>query len=111
MAIRPTDLQTSFNQTLLNPPIEQRVEEGPRAVQNAAQAQFVAHTEERNERVAESTEAKGNRIEVGERAPDREAGGKGRKRERKPGDPFEETVDDAAGLTDDGTPHLIDFTA
>jgi hypothetical protein len=111
MAIRPTDLQNAINQTILNQPVGQRAEEAPRAAQNAAQAQFIAHTEERNERVAETGDAKGNRIEVGERAPDREPGGKGRKRERKPGDPFEETVDEASGLNDDGTPHLIDFTA
>jgi hypothetical protein len=110
MAIRPTDLQNAINQTILTPPIGQRAEEAPRAAQNAAQAQFVAHTEERNEKVAESGDAKGNRIEVGERAPDREQG-KGGKRRRAPGNAFDETVDEAAGLTDDGEPHLIDFTA
>src|SRR5271169_6308614 len=111
MAIRPTDLQNAFNQTILNQPISQRAEEAPHAAQAAQQAAFVAKTEERNETVAETGNARGNRIEVGERAPDREpGGGSGRKRERKPGDPFEEVVEDAAGLSD-GTPHLIDFTA
>jgi hypothetical protein len=110
MAIRPTDLQNSINQTILNQPINQREEEAPRAAQAAAQAQFVAHTAQRNESVAETGNARGNQIEIGERAPDREAGGKGRKRERKPGDPFDEVVEEDAGLSD-GQPHLIDFTA
>lgn len=110
MAIRPTDLQNAINQTILTQPIGQRAEEAPRAAQAAAQAAFVAHTEERNERVSETGDAKGNRIEVGDRKPDQEAGAKGRKRERRPGDPFEEVVDEDAGLSD-GQPHLIDFTA
>lgn len=111
MAIRPTDLQTSLIQQVQAQPIGQRAEEAPHAAQAAAQATFIAQTEVRNERIAESGNARGNRIEVGERAPDRDAGGQGGKRRRKPGDPFDDTVEDAAALNDDGTPHLIDFTA
>lgn len=107
MAIRPTDLQNAFVQTIQTPPIQQRAEEAPRTNQAAAQAQFESKTTERNETIAQSKEARGNRIEVGERQRERER--KGRKRERQPGDPFEEVVEEAAGL---GEPeHLIDFTA
>jgi hypothetical protein len=111
MAIRPTDLQTSLITQVQAPPVGQRAEAAPQAAQSAAQAAFVAHTEERNERVAESGDARGNRIDVRDRTPDREGGGGGGKRQRRPGDPFDEVVEDAAALNDDGSPHLIDYTA
>ena len=109
MAIRPTDLQSALIVSTQAPPINQRAEQAPVAAQSAAQAQFEAKAEERNERVAETTHAKGNRIEVRDQ-PQEQQGGKGQKRERKPGDPFEEVVEDAAGLSD-GTAHLIDYSA
>lgn len=109
MAIRPADLQSALIVSTQAPPVNQRAEQAPIAAQNAAQAQFAAKAEERNERVAETTDAKGNRIEVRDRQQDHQ-GGKGRKRERKPGDPFEEVVEEAAGLSD-GTAHLIDYSA
>jgi hypothetical protein len=109
MAIRPTDLQNAIITSVQSQPLGQRAEQAPQNAQAAAQAQFVEKTDERNERVAEAGDAKGNRIEVGDRRRE-EQGGKGRKRERKPGDPFDEVVEDAAGLTD-GSPHLIDYTA
>jgi hypothetical protein len=109
MAIRPTDLQNALIVSTQAPPINQRAEQAPIAAQNAAQAQFAAKAEERNERISETTDAKGNRIEVRDRPQDQQ-GGKGRKRERKPGDPFEEVVDEAAGLSD-GVAHLIDYSA
>ncbi len=110
MAIRPTDLQSALINSTQAPPIGQRAEEAPRLAQAAAQAQFTAQTEQRNERIAETADAKGNRIEVNDRQQDQQQGGQGRKRERKPGDPFDEVVEEASGLTD-GTPHLIDYTA
>ena len=109
MAIRPTDLQSALIVSTQAPPVLQRAETAPSIAQGAAQAEFVAKTEERGERVTETTDAKGNRIEAREQ-PDQQQGGKGRKRERKPGDPFDEVVEEAAGLSD-GTPHLIDYTA
>ena len=109
MAIRPADLQTVLIASTQTPPTQQRAEDAPRVSQGAAQAQFVAQTEQRNERVAESGDAKGNRIELKDREQERQQG-QGRRRQRRPGDPFEEVVDEAAGLTD-GTPHLIDYTA
>jgi len=110
MAIRPTDLQSALIVSTQAPPTQQRAEAAPGSAQSAAQAAFVSKTDERNERVAESTDAKGNRIEVRDRPQDQEQGGRGRKRERKPGDPFDEVVEEAAGLSD-GTPHLIDYSA
>lgn len=109
MAIRPTDLQSALIVSTQAPPVMQRAETAPSIAQGAAQAEFVAKTDERNERVAETGDAKGNRVEAKE-SPDQQQGGKGRKRERKPGDPFDEVVEEAAGLSD-GTPHLIDYTA
>ena len=61
--------------------------------------------------MAQTADAKGNKIEVNDRQrDDQQGGGKGRKRERQAGDPFDEVVEEAAGL-DDSTPHLIDYTA
>ena len=108
MAIRPTDLQLAIVQTAQNPPAQQRAEEAPRQAQLAAQSAFVSKTDQRNESVAETTDAKGNKIDVKDRGADpRDA--QGRRRQRAPGQPFEEVVEDAAGLGD--PPHLIDFTA
>ena len=109
MAIRPTDLQLSIVSQVQSPPIAQRGEEGPRAAQVAAQAAFAAQTEQRNERVAETGESQGNRIEVGERERDDQGQPKGRRRHR-PGAAFEEPA--AEAVSDPGEPpHLIDFTA
>jgi len=110
MAIRPTDLQNALIVSTFAPPVNQRAEQAGSIAQGAAQAEFVAKTDERQEKVAETTELKGNKIAVKDK-PDQEQGGaKGQKRERRPGDPYEEVVDEAAGLSD-GTPHLIDYTA
>ncbi len=106
MAIRPTDLQNTIAQLAQTPPLAQRAEEGPRQAQMAAQAAFVEQTSKRNESIAQAGQAEGNK--VGDREADREKPG-GQRRERRPNDPFEEVVDEAAGL---GEPaHLIDYTA
>jgi hypothetical protein len=110
MAIRPADLQSVLIVSTQAAPTQQRAEQAPAAAQAAAQAAFVSKTDERNERVAETGDAKGNRIEVRDRDREQQQGGNGRKRERKPGDPFDEVVDEAAGLSD-GTAHLIDYSA
>ena len=110
MAIRPTDLQSSLIYQTQAPPVGQRAEEAPRVAQQAAQAAFINQTDERNERVAETGDTRGNRIEVRDKPADQQPGGKGRKRERKPNDPFAEVVADAAGEGDE-VPHLIDYTA
>ena len=109
MAIRPTDLQSSLiNQTQAQP-IAQRAEEAPRQAQAAAQAAFVNETARRNETVLETGNSQGNKIAERPPDPDEQGGGRRGKRERKPGDPFEETVAEASGEGD--APHLIDFTA
>jgi hypothetical protein len=111
MAIRPTDLQNALIYQTQAPAVGQRAEDASRTSQAAAQSQFVAQSDERNEKVAESGNAQGNRIGVKD-APDRDGGGgnKGKKRQRKPGDPFSEEVEEAAGLSD-GTAHLVDYSA
>jgi hypothetical protein len=107
MAIRPTDIQGSIWQASQTAPLTQRAEEAPRAAQAAAQQSFAAHVQEREERVNETGEAQGNRIDP---KSGRERGAHdGEPRQRHPRTPFQETVDDAAGL--DEPPHLIDFTA
>jgi hypothetical protein len=110
MAIRPTDLQSALIVSTQAPPSQQRLEQAPAAAQAAQQAAFVGKADERNERVAETTDLQGNRIGVKEREQSDQQGGQGRKRERKPGDPFDEVVEEAAGLSD-GTAHLIDYSA
>lgn len=107
MAIRPTDLQGSIIQSVQTAALSQRAEEGPRQAAQAAQIAFVSELTEREESIAESGEAQGNRVNA---HPERQARDfpQGRKRQRK-ADPFEQTVEEAAGL---GEPeHLIDFRA
>lgn len=109
MAIRPTDLQASLINTVQQQtvPTTARAEEQARAAQMAAQSQFVSQTQERSESVAETGNAEGNRVDAGgERNGEGFTGGK---RRRAPATPFEEVVDEAAGL--DAEQHLIDFTA
>ena len=103
MAIRPTDLQLSIVQAAQNPPVAQRAEEAPRQAQAAAQAAFIAQTSERNESIAATRDAQGNK--VGERESERR---QHEKRDRRPGDPFEDTPDEAAGISEPA--HLIDVT-
>ncbi len=67
MAIRPTDLQSALIVSTQAPPLQQRQEQGSLASQAAQQAAFVAKTDERNERVAETGDTQGNKIGVKER--------------------------------------------
>ena len=106
MAIRPTDIQGAIWQASQTAAVTQRAEEGPRAAQQAAQASFAAHVQEREERVAELDEALGNRIDPN---AERNAGGDSYEPHDQQGQAFRKTVGEAAGL--DEPPHLIDFTA
>lgn len=108
MAIRPTDLQNALIYQAQSANVTQRAEEAPRTSTAAAQAQFVAQTDERNERVAESGDAKGNKIDVKDRAPDQQGRG-GQKGKRGAAGSFEEVVEEAAGTGD--PPHLVDYSA
>ena len=106
MAIRPTDLQGAIWQASQTAPLAQRAEEAPRVAQQAAQASFAAQVQLREERVSDTGEALGNKIDA-----NAERGGNGEGYEPQERQPraFEEAVDEAAGFGE--PPHLIDFTA
>jgi hypothetical protein len=107
MAIRPTDIQGSIWQASQTAPLTQRAEDAPRAAQQAAQASFAAHVQEREERVNETGEALGTRID-----PNAERDARGdtyEPHDREARAAFQQVVDETAGL--DEPSHLIDFTA
>jgi hypothetical protein len=106
MAIRPTDIQGAIWQASQTAPLAQRAEEAPRAAQQSAQASFAAQVQEREERVNQSGEALGNRVDPN---AERKSGGDSYEpHDGHPRNAFETAVDDAAGLDE---PHLIDFIA
>ena len=105
MAIRPSDFQSAISQASQIAPLAQRAEEAPRAAQQAAQAAFAADVETREERVDETAEGLGSRVDTNAERDAR--GDEYEPRERRArGGP---AAADVVGL-DDG-PHLIDFTA
>lgn len=105
MAIRPTDFQSAISQASQIAPFAQRAEEAPRVAQQAAQAAFAADVETREERIDETSEGLGNRVDTN---AERDARGDGYEpHERRARGAFEAA--DGAGL--DEPPHLIDFTA
>jgi hypothetical protein len=105
MAIRPTDFQASIFTSVQTASLSQKADEAPHQAALAAQAAFAAEVSKREETVEATTHAVGNKVDPkGERERQEQ-----RKRERRPGDPFEETVAEAAGS--DEPAHLIDFTA
>ncbi|HZX68805.1 MAG TPA: hypothetical protein VFE70_07970 [Candidatus Elarobacter sp.] len=107
MAIRPTDIQGAIWQASQTAPLAQRAEEAARTAQQTAQASFAAQVQEREERVNQTGEALGNRIDPN---AERQSGGDMYEpHDGQPRNAFESAVDDAAGL--DEPPHLIDFTA
>src|SRR5665213_101418 len=65
MAIRPTDIQGSIWQASQTAPLVQRAEDAARTAQQAAQASFAAQVQEREERVNETGEALGVRVDAG----------------------------------------------
>ncbi|GAC1579599.1 MAG: hypothetical protein NVS3B7_13670 [Candidatus Elarobacter sp.] len=106
MAIRPTDIQGSIWQASQTAPLTQRAEEAPRAAQAAAQADFAAQLHVRDERISETSESLGNRVDAN---AERDARGDAGEPERRAHRALEEVAGEAAGL--DEPPHLIDFTA
>jgi hypothetical protein len=107
MAIRPTDIQGAIWQASQTAPLAQRAEEAARVAQQTAQASFAAQVREREERVDQTGEALGNRID-----PNAERQPGGDSHERRGGESrnaFETAADDAGGP--DEPPHLIDVTA
>lgn len=105
MAIRPSDFQSSISQASQIAPLAQRAEEAPRAAQQAAQAAFAADVETRAERIDETAEGLGSRVDTN---AERDARGDGYERHERRARHGSESAD-VVGL-DDG-PHLIDFTA
>jgi hypothetical protein len=104
--IRPIDLQTTIL-SAQNAAAPQRAEDGTRIAAQAAQAAFAAEVTHRDESVAPAVEVSGNR--VGAKPEEHEKpGGDGRK--RRPASPFEQVVDEAAGMSEEPT-HIVDFTA
>ncbi len=105
MAIRPSDFQSAISQASQIAPLAQRAEEAPRVAQQAAQAAFAADVETREERIDETAEGLGNRVDTN---AERDARGDAYEpQERRARHGFEAAGD--AGL--DEPPHLIDFTA
>jgi len=107
MAIRPTDIQGAIWQASQTAPLAQRAEDAPRAAQQAAQASFAAQVQEREERIGETAETVGNRID-----PNGERDARGDTYE--PGERRPRTARSQTAATEpdpDEPPHLIDFTA
>jgi hypothetical protein len=104
VAIRPSDFQSSISQASQIAPLAQRAEEAPRAAQQAAQAAFAADLETREERIDETAEGLGSRVDTNAERDARGDDGTPRERRARGSGPA-----DVVGL-DDG-PHLIDFTA
>ncbi len=104
--IRPIDLQTTLISTQQNAAAAQRAEQGPRADAQAAQAAFAAEITRRDESVAATARAMGNKVAA------KPEDGKERKR-RSAADgsrtPFEE-VDETAESAEEPQ-HIVDFTA
>jgi hypothetical protein len=105
VAIRPTDFQSAIAQASQLAPLAQRAEEAPRVAQQAAQAAFAAGVETREERIDETAEGLGNRVDTNAERDAR--GDEYEPRERRARSSFEAV--DVVGLDD--PPHLIDFTA
>ncbi len=108
MAIRPTDLQSSILNSVQSSATAQRSEEAPRQAAAATQAAFSAQQTKREESIAESGQAEGNRVAANPERRREEPDG--RKQRRRPSTPFDDVVDEAAGLADEA-PHFIDFSA
>ena len=106
MSIRPADLQASIWQATQTAPAAARAEEAPHAAQMGAQAAFANAVQERQERIADTGNATGNRVNA---RPEREkqSPGKRKKREHVPETAFDAVVHEAAGDAE----NTIDFTA
>jgi hypothetical protein len=105
VAIRPSDFQSAISQASQIAPFAQRAEEAPRIAQQAAQAAFAAGVETREERIDETAEGLGNRVDTNAERDAR--GDEYEPHERRARGSFETA--DVVGL--DEPPHLIDFTA
>ena len=105
MAIRPTDLQGSIFQSVQSASLSQKADEAPHQAALAAQAAFAVDLAKREETIESSDKAHGNKVGAKPQDERRQS----RDRKRRPGEAFEEVVEEAAGS--DEPAHLIDFTA
>jgi hypothetical protein len=105
MAIRPTDFQGSILQSVQSAGLTQRADEAPHQAALAAQAAFAADVAKREETIEATDKSQGNKVGAKPQEDRRQS----RDRKRRPGEAFEEVVEEAAGS--DEPAHLIDFTA
>jgi hypothetical protein len=105
MAIRPTDLQGSYIQSTQSAGMTARADEAPHQAALAAQAVFAADLAKREETIEGNDKSHGNKVGAKPEEDRRQS----RDRKRRPGEAFEEVVEEAAGS--DEPAHLIDFTA
>lgn len=105
MAIRPSDFQSAISQASQIAPLAQRADEAPRMAQQAAQAAFAADVETREERIDETAEGLGNRVDTNAERDARDDDGEPHQRRARG------AFDVADGPALDEPPHLIDFTA
>ena len=114
MAIRPVDLQGAYVAAQQNANVLRNAEEAPAVSQQAANVNFAAQLEKREETIEQTAHASGNKVRPrGE--SDRDAEGQesfeSQAHERQPGEPFEEPpAGHPLGLAGEGH-HFIDVTA
>lgn len=94
-------------QSIGNAPAVQRADEGSRLAAQATQSAFAAELTHRDESIAATSEASGNRIGA---KPEERRERRSADKKRAPRTPFEEIVDDAAGVAGE-LAHLIDVSA
>jgi hypothetical protein len=110
MAIQPVDLQLAYLAAPASAAVVNSAQVAPEAAQQAAQAAFAAHVEQREETVAEATDVEGAKIHA-----DSDGGGNAgeyapRQRRRNVyGGQFDE--EDSAQASDGSGEHFIDTTA
>lgn len=108
MAIRPVDLQGAIFQATQAQAAARQEAATPMAAALAGQ-QLAKKVEERQETVAQTEHAEGDRVreKTESENPDR----RGQKQKRQPGEPFEAIETGALASAAAAGDHLIDFTA
>ena len=105
--IRPIDLQTAIISTQQTAPAVQRAESGVRTDAQVTQAAFAAELTHRDESVAPTSEAHGNRVGA------KSGGNEKRESGTHPDGSrllFDEIDDDSAEVAEE-PPHIVDYTA
>lgn len=113
MAIRPVDLQGAYVAAQQNANIVRNAEEAPALAQQAANTNFAAQLEKREETIEQTSHASGNKVRPrgeSDREADGQAAFESQAHERQPGDAFEEPpAEHPLGLAGEGH-HFIDVT-